>query len=188
MLPEEIQRLVNTTLRKLRRIIQIFEEALHALVGYSIKVSKPNVESRSTEWEYDCAVAPDVFWKSGKEAMQDIVTYTQQLGMAQEFHSEDIKLVLEAVTKYFLLYSEYLFQENDLELKAYMSKALRKPMLSIKNESDWVLQNWNNIMAFMMCGTHLDREVHTAGDSLDPVPQGIGSYPQTPGNKGKGSS
>ena len=39
----------------------------------------------------------------------------------------------------------------------------------------------------MMCGTHLDREVHTAGDLSNPVQQGIGSYPQTPRNKGKGS-
>ena len=109
MLPQEIERLVDTTAQKPRRIIQRFEEALHALVGYSIKVSKPNVESRSTEWEYDCAVAPDVFWKSGKEAMQDIVTYTQQLGVAQEVHFEDIKLLLEAVTKHFLWHSECPF-------------------------------------------------------------------------------
>ena len=64
MLPEEILRLVDTTPRKPRRIIQMFEEALHALVGYSIKVSKPNDESRLTEWEYGCPAAPDVFWKS----------------------------------------------------------------------------------------------------------------------------
>ena len=42
-------------------------------------------------------------------------------------------------------------------------------------------------MGFMMYRTHLDREVHTAGDILDPVQQGIGSFPQTPRNKGKGS-
>ena len=42
-------------------------------------------------------------------------------------------------------------------------------------------------MAFMMCGTHLDREVHTAGDRSDLVQQGIGSYPQTLRNTGKGS-
>ena len=42
-------------------------------------------------------------------------------------------------------------------------------------------------MAFMMCGMHLDSEVHTAGDLSDPVQQGIGSYPQTLRNKGKDS-
>ena len=49
LLPEEIQKLVDTTAWKQRGIIQTFEEALYALVGYSIKVSKPNDESRLTE-------------------------------------------------------------------------------------------------------------------------------------------
>ena len=91
ILPEELQRLVDTTPRKPKQIIQTLEVVLHSLVGYSIKVSKPNDESRLIEWEYDCLAVPDVFWKSVKEDIQDIVTYTQQLGMAQESHSEDIK-------------------------------------------------------------------------------------------------
>ena len=187
MLLEEIQRLVDTTLRKPRRIVQMFEEALHSPVEYSIKVSKPNDESRLTEWEYDCPAALDMFWKSVKEDIQDIVMYTEQLGMAQEFHSEDIKLLLEAVTKYFLWHSEYPFQDHNLELKAYISKALKKPMVPINKEPYWVLQNWDDIMAFMMCGTHLDRKVHSAGHLSDLVQQGIGSYPQTSRNKSKGS-
>ena len=43
-------------------------------------------------------------------------------------------------------------------------------------------------MAFVIYGTHLDREVHAAGDLSDWIKQGIGSYPQTLRNKGKGSS
>ena len=42
-------------------------------------------------------------------------------------------------------------------------------------------------MAFIICGMHLDREVHTTGDLSDPVQQGIGSYLQTPRNQGEGS-
>ena len=42
-------------------------------------------------------------------------------------------------------------------------------------------------MAFMMYGTHLDREVHAAGDLSDLVQSGIGSYTQTLRNKGNGS-
>ena len=68
---------------------------------YSIKLSKPNDEFRLTDWEYDCPAAPVVFWKSVKQDIQDIVTYTQQLGMAQEFHYEDIQLLLEVAIKYF---------------------------------------------------------------------------------------
>ena len=82
---------------------------------------------------------------------------------------------------------EYLAQEKNSELKAYISKALKKPSVPINIEPHWVLQNWDDLLAFMRCGTHLDREVHTAGDVSDPVQQGIGSYLQTPRNQGKGS-
>jgi hypothetical protein len=187
MLPEEIQKLVDVTPRKPRRIIQSFEEVLHTPINYSIEVLKPNEESRLTEWKFDCPPAPELFWKSVKDNLENIVLYTQQLGMAQEYHPEDIKLLLEAVTKHFLWGEEYPFQESDLELKAYISKSLKKPQVPINKEPHWVLQNWDDIMAFMMCGTHLDREVHTVGDLTDPVQEGIGSYPQTPKGKGKGS-
>ena len=139
MLPEDIQRLVHTTPRQSREIIQLFEVGLQSLVGYSIKVSKPIDKSRLTDWEYDCPAAPDVFGKPVKENIQDIVTYMQQLGKAQELHLQDIKLLLEAITKYFLCHSEYPFQENDFELRPYLSKALRKPTFSINKEPQWVL-------------------------------------------------
>ena len=145
MLPEEIQRLVDTTPRKPRRIIHTFEEALHSLVGYVINVSKPNDKSRLTEWKYDYPAALDVFWKSVKEEIQDIVPYTQHLGMAQEFHSADIRLLLEAVIKHFLWHSEYRLPENDLELRAYINKPFMKPTVPINKEPHWVLQNWDDI-------------------------------------------
>ena len=165
----------------------MFEVALHSLVSYSIKVSKPNNDSHLTEGEYDCPVALDVFGKSVKDDIQDIRTYTQQLGMAQEFHPEDIKLLWEVVKKYFLWHLEYPFQENDLELKAYISEALKKPIVPINKKPHWVLQNWDEIMAFMKCGMYLDREVYTARDLSDPGQKEIGGYLQTPRNKGKGS-
>ena len=80
----------------------MLEEALCSLAGCSIKVSKANIESPLTELEYNCPTGPDVFWNPVKKHMQNIMTHTQQLGMAQEFHSEDIKLLLEAATKDFL--------------------------------------------------------------------------------------
>ena len=101
MLPEEIPRVVNTTRQKLRQMIQTFEEALHSPVSYSRKVWKSNDEFRLTEWEYDCSAVPNMFLKSVKQDIQDIITYTHQLGMAPEFNSKDIKLSLKAVTKHF---------------------------------------------------------------------------------------
>ena len=43
-------------------------------------------------------------------------------------------------------------------------------------------------MLFIMCRMHLYSKAHTAGDLLDPVQHGMGSYPLSPRNKGKGSS
>ena len=85
--------LVDTTPRKPRGIIQRFEEALDLAIAYAIKVPKPNDESLSTEWEYVCPAARNVSWKSVKEYIENIVTFIQQLSMAQELHSEDIKLL-----------------------------------------------------------------------------------------------
>ena len=98
--------------------------------------------------------------------MQDIITYTQQLGMDQEFHPEDIKLLLEAATKHLLLHLEYLFQENDLELKVYISKVLKNPTVPINKEPHWVLQDLDDIMAFIMCVMYLDGSLSTALDII----------------------
>ena len=61
MLAAEIQRLLDTTHQKPRRIIQTFEEALHSPVGYTSKCAKPNDESRLTKLKYDCPAAPNLF-------------------------------------------------------------------------------------------------------------------------------
>ena len=61
ILLKKIHKLGDTTSRKLRQIIQMFEEASQSPVGYILEVSKPNNRSRFTEWKYDCPVAPDVF-------------------------------------------------------------------------------------------------------------------------------
>ena len=79
------------------------------------------------------------------------------------------------------------FQENDLELSAYIRKGLRKPTVPINKAPHWVHQNWDHIMVFIICGTHWDKEAHTAGELMYLVQQGIGSYPQNLRNKGKGS-
>ena len=80
----------------------MFEKVLNSPMGYSIKVSKPNEESRLTEWGYHCPVAPYAFWKSVKEYIQDIMPYRQQVAMSHEYYIEYIKLLWEAVTKHFL--------------------------------------------------------------------------------------
>ena len=108
MISEEIQSLADTTPQKPRRIIETFEEKLYSPVGYSIEVTKPSDDSWLTEREYDYPAALDVFCKSVNEDISVIMTYTQQLSMTQEFHSMDIKLLLEPVTKHLLWHSKYV--------------------------------------------------------------------------------
>ena len=80
-----------------------------------------------------------------------------------------MKLLLEAVIKHFLWNSEYIFQGKDWELRAYLRKALMKPSVPINKQLHLVLQNWNDIMGFMMCEMHLYREVYMAVDLSDLV-------------------
>ena len=47
-----------------------------------LAVSKPKDQFLLTGWKYDCPVALDVFWKSVKEDILDIVKHTQQVSMA----------------------------------------------------------------------------------------------------------
>ena len=99
-----------------------------------------------------------MFQKSVKQYIQDIVTYTLVLAMAQEFHSEAIKFGLDAVTTQFNWHSEYVFQGNDLQLSIFRSKILKKSSVPNHKEPHRVVQNWDDFMAFMLCGTYLKRQ------------------------------
>lgn len=89
-------------LEKVRQIIDKFKEVLHLLVDYSIKLSKSNNNFWLTEWDYHCPVAPEVFWRSVKEHIWDVVQYTQKLSCEQEFNTDNIKLILSAIEMHVL--------------------------------------------------------------------------------------
>lgn len=129
MLREEIQRLVDTTLPKSRQIIPTFEGVLYLLVGYSIKVFKLGDMSQVTEWKHRCPTVLDVFLTLVNVDILLVETDTQQLGIAQELYSVDIKVLLDVVKKHFLLHLEYLYQKNDVELRTYIKKVLKKPFI-----------------------------------------------------------
>ena len=73
-------------------------------------------------------------------------------------------------------------------MRAYIWKVLKEPTGPVNKEPYWVLQNLDDIMAFMMCGMHLGRKVYTVRDLSDLVQPGIDCHLQTPQNIGKGSS
>lgn len=58
-------------------------------------------ESSFTEWICDCPNALDDFWKSRKENIEDVATYTEQVYMCQICHFENIKFVWEVLMQHF---------------------------------------------------------------------------------------
>ena len=63
--------------------------------------------------------------------------------------------------KHFLWKTTIDFQSEELELTSVLSKELKKPYIAPTMEPHWVLKEWDKLMAFMLCGTHLERKAHT---------------------------
>jgi len=116
-----------------------------------------------------------------------MLAYTQRLGLAQEYHDEDIKLLLEAVVKHYVWKeTNYPFVETELDWKAVFQKELKKPVVPLGKEPHWVIKEWDEIMAFALCGRHLQLRTHTVEDCDKPVDTMPGSFQGTPEPKSKG--
>jgi len=82
--------------------------------------------------------------------------YIQRLGLVQEYHDKDIKLLLDAVEKHYLWKeTNYLFIETELDSKAVFHRELKKPIFTLEEELHLVMKEWNEIMAFGLGGRHL---------------------------------
>jgi len=141
----------------------------------------------SNEYQWYTPPAPQSFWKKESQRIDEILAYTQRLGLAQEYHDEDIKLLLEAVGKHYLWKeTNYPFLETELDLKAVFQKELKKPIVPLGKEPHWVIKEWDEIMAFALCGRHLQLVTHTVEDCDKPVDTMPGSFQRTPKPKSKG--
>src|SRR5437879_6514365 len=81
--------------------------------------------------------------------------------IVQLYNPEDIRLLFEPVMKDFLWKTTTEFQSDELELTSILSKELNKPYILPRIEPHWVVKEWDEIMPFMLCGTHLERKIYT---------------------------
>jgi len=63
--------------------------------------------------------------------------------------------------KHFLWKTTIEFQSEEFELTSILSKQRKKPYIAPTMGPHWVLKEWDELMAFMLCGTHLERKAHT---------------------------
>jgi len=69
------------------------------------------------------------------QRIDEILAYTQRLGLAQEYPDVDIKLLLEAVGKHYLWKeTNYPFVETEPDLKAVFLKELKKHVVPFAKE------------------------------------------------------
>ena len=79
--------------------------------------------------------------------------------------------------------TNYPLPETELDLKAVFQKELKKPVVALGKEPQWVIKEWGEIMAFALCRCHLQLGTHTVDDWDKPMP---GCFQRTPKPKSKG--
>ena len=59
-------------------------------VRWEFPTTHPGPDSRLTEYQWITPPAPQSFWMQESQRIDEILAYTQRLGLAQEYHDEDI--------------------------------------------------------------------------------------------------
>jgi len=159
MIPEEIEKLISTTLRKQRQNPepQTFEESVKPppVTIFTIDVTKPKEDSRLTTWEFESPPMTEANWKKVQPQIHDILAFTQRLEYLHCFHPKNIQLLFEATTKHYLWHTTIPFESKDLELTTVLTERLKCPKIPQLTEPHWVLKEWDDIMSFMLCAQHL---------------------------------
>ena len=95
------------------------------------------------------------------------------------FHPTDIQLMMEAAGKHYLWKTTYPFKDKDLDLSAVIDREFKRPPRIPGKEPHWIIQQWDELIAFMTIGRHL--ELTTEG--IEDVANLTGKYPKI--SKGK---
>jgi len=159
MITEDIKKLISDTQQKKRDNPkpQTFEESVKPppVTILTIDVTKPEEDSPLTTWEFESPPMTEANWKKVQPQVHDILAWTQTLGYLHCFHPKDMQLLLEATTKHYLWTTTIPFESKALELTTVLAEGLKRPKIPQLTEPHWVLEGWDDIMCFMLCGQHL---------------------------------
>ena len=105
-------------------------------------------------------------------------------------------MLAEAAIKHYLWNSVHNFKAEELDLSNTLSKELKRPFVNRPKEPPWRAREWDELIAFMITGHHLDvgpltaediaKEQRTLGGYKDSTRKGKGREPETP-QRGEGS-
>ena len=166
MLPEEIKQLIENTPRKERKIATAtdLDAVLEPLLIFQLNIIKPKEERLLHHIRVDTPPIVRSFDDQHEKELLHILKYVQTLRLVNAYHPLDIDLLAEAVIEHDLWKSEHNFKAEELDPSHTLSKELKRPFVNGLKEPPWIAREWDELMAFMITGRHLDVGPRTAED------------------------
>ena len=166
MLPEEIKQLIENTPGKERKIAPPTEldAAREPLLIFRLNITKPKDASLLHHIRVDTPPIVRSFHDQHEKELLNILKYVQTLGLVNAYYPLDIDLLAEAAIKHYLWKSEHNFKAEELDLSNTLRKELKRRFVNRLKEPPWIAREWDELMAFMITGRHLDMGPLTAED------------------------
>ena len=186
MLPVEIKQLIENTPRKARKIAPPTEldAALEPLLIFQLNITKPKEESLSHQIKVNTPPIVRSFYDQHEKELLNILKYVQTLGLVNAYYPLDFDLLAEAAIKHYLWKSEHNFNAEELDLSNTLRKELKRRFVNRLKEPPWIAREWDELMAFMITGRHLDMGPLTA-EHIEKEPSMPGEFKESC-SKGKG--
>ena len=166
MLPAQIKKLIENTPRKERNIVPPtkLDAALEPLLIFQLNITKVQEESLLYHIRMYTPPIARSFYNQYEKDLPNIVKYLQTLELVNAYYPLDIDLLAETAIKHYLWKTEHNFKAEELDLRNTLSKELKRPFINWLKEPPWMAREWDELMAFMITGHHLDVGPLTAED------------------------
>ena len=186
MLPEEIEQLIENTPHKEQKIITPTEldAALEPPLIFQFNITKPKQESLLHHIRVDTPPIVRTFYDKHEKEPLNILKYVQTLGLVNVYHLLDIDWLAKAAVKHYLWKTEHNFKAEELDRSNTVSKELKGPFVNRLQDPSWIHMEWDELMAFMIPGRHLDLVPLTTRD-IDKEPGMPGGFKES-SSTGKG--
>ena len=104
------------------------------------------------------------FYNQHEKVLLHILEYVQTLGLVNAYHPLDIDLLVEIAVKHYLWKTEHNCTAEELDQSNTFGKELKPPFVNRLKEPPCIAKAWDELMAFMITGRHLDVGPLTAQD------------------------